>query len=62
MDEGMEDILANALFTELLTQLMEQHKVYKVKIQTEVGDREYSLIRDEEDQINIYDAGQIGTA
>jgi len=61
MDESMEDALANALFTELLIQLMDHHKVYKVKIDTEVGGHEYNLILDEEDHINIYDSGQIGT-
>jgi hypothetical protein len=61
MDESMADALANALFTELLIKLMEQHKVYKVTLDTEVGDHEYNLILDEEDHINIYDSGQIGT-
>ena len=58
----MDETLSNMIFSNLLRKLMEQNKIYNVTIESEVGDLEFKLILDEDDQINIYDSGQIGTS
>lgn len=60
--QDMDEILLNIIFTEALLKLMKQNEMYPVTIQTDYGEKRYTLIKDEHDSIQIYDEGQIGIA
>ena len=63
MENNNTDItFENDVYSELLLQLMEVNKVYKITVETETGLKTYCVIRDEEDSLDIYDEHQIGSA
>jgi hypothetical protein len=61
-NQDMDEILLNIIFTEALIKLMNQNEMYPVTIQTDYGEKRYTLLKDENDTIQIYDEGQIGIA
>jgi len=58
----MDDKLVNIIYTELLLNLMTENQQYNVTIDTEFGEKKYTLIKDEDNGIQFYEDGQVGNA